>query len=66
MDMQNRPFFEKGLFRVYAINRYNKGTPFEVLDQNGKTEPGLDSEPDLSARTSVAKCSLSFNTSIMK
>ena len=31
-----------------------------------KMEPGSDNEPDLSVRTSVAKRSLSFNTSIMK
>ena len=31
-----------------------------------KMEPGLDNKPDLSVRTSVAKHSLSFNTSIMK
>ena len=31
-----------------------------------KMEPGSDNEPDLSVRMSVAKCSLSFNTSIMK
>ena len=29
-------------------------------------EPGSDNEPDLSVRTSVAKHSLRFNTSIMK
>ena len=29
-------------------------------------EPGSDNEPDLSVRTSVAKHSLKFNTSIMK
>ena len=29
-------------------------------------EPDSDNEPDLSVRTSVAKYSLSFNTSIMK
>ena len=29
-------------------------------------EPGLDSESDLSVRTSVTKCSLSFNTWVMK
>ena len=29
-------------------------------------EPGSDNEPDLSVRTSVAKRSLRFNTSIMK
>jgi len=31
-----------------------------------KMEPGSDNEPDLSVRTSVAKHSLRFNTSIMK
>ena len=31
-----------------------------------KMEPGSDYEPDLSVRTSVAKHSLRFNTSIMK
>jgi len=31
-----------------------------------KMEPGSDNEPDLSVRMSVAKSSLSFNTSIMK
>ena len=29
-------------------------------------EPGSDNEPDLSVRTSVAKHSLRFNTSIVK
>ena len=29
-------------------------------------EPGSDNEPDLSVRTSVAKRSLRFNTSVMK
>ena len=33
------------------------------MDKNG---PGSDNEPDLSVRTSVAKHSLRFNTSIMK
>ena len=47
-------------------NQLNNGTPFGGLDQNGKMEPGSDSKPDLSARTSVAKRSSSFNTSIMK
>ena len=31
-----------------------------------KMEPGSDNEPNLSVRTSVAKHSLRFNTSIMK
>ena len=31
-----------------------------------KMEPGSVNEPDLSVRMSVAKSSLSFNTSIMK
>ena len=31
-----------------------------------KMEPGSDNEPDLSVRASVAKRSLSFNTSVMK
>ena len=31
-----------------------------------KIEPGSDNEPDLSVRTSVAKHSLIFNTSIVK
>ena len=31
-----------------------------------KMEPGSDNEPDLLVRTSVAKRSLSFNTSVMK
>ena len=31
-----------------------------------KMEPGSYNEPDLSVRTSAAKRSLSFNTSIMK
>ena len=31
-----------------------------------KTEPGPDSKPDLSVRTSVAKRSLSFNTSCIQ
>ena len=32
----------------------------------GKMEPGPDNEPGFSVRTSVAKLSLRFNTSIMK